>query len=502
VKGPPPAKTEPDEPDGPTVTGQDLNSPTVYGAVSGKYHTEPTTDSASTSGPTDEPTIANTGSATSGAIGSTDEPTVATGGHHDQPAADPTDEPTVANTGYFTTSSHNWPTDESTDEPTIANTGAVPTGPTDELTASLDSPTGYGSTTGSQLDQPTATNLDEPTVTMSRPDDDTTVHTDTDTTTDVGGNEATATGPTVGGWPADAPEPPPLGDLVWRVDQPKEPAATRSPAYYLTLGAAVVVVVGLIAAAAFFSVVRPTREVAGTAKPTQGIPEITVPTSATPSQPPATTPAGPLSALARHPLSASTTQMAPTTCALPRFDPADDKQAAFYLAAKKCAADAWRGVLTDLPGNVELVTVTAAKQTESCGEVAPTSAAVQCDGTVYMTPAHLRDTEQNGRYPGRYLGVFLREYAEALQFTTGLSPLVGDVTTGSAEDLDKRLAQQATCLAGVAAGAMSGLGAVDANITNEIRARLSEVDAPVDAKAWLDKGFAARQPAACNTWAG
>jgi hypothetical protein len=373
--------------------------------------------------------------------------------------------------------------------------------PTATPTAPGSPPTQPGE---NEATEPTVADLDEPTIAISRPDDDITVRTDVDTTMAVGTNEATTTGPTVAGWPADVPEQPSFGDLVWRIDPPpapQAPTATRGPAYYLALGAAVVLVVGLVAAAAIFSVVRPSQEVAGTAKPTQGIPEITAPTSETPTQPPSTAPAGPLSALARHPLSSSTTRMAPTACALPRFDPADDKQAAFYLAAKKCAADAWRGVLKDMPGDVQLVTVTAVKQTGSCGEIAPTGAAVQCDGTVYMTPAHLRDTEQNGRYPGRYLGVFLREYARALQFTTGLSPLVNDVTTGSADDLDTRLAQQATCLAGVAAGAMSGLGAVDTNITNEIRARLSEVDAPADAKSWLDKGFAARQPAACNTWA-
>jgi predicted metalloprotease len=193
--------------------------------------------------------------------------------------------------------------------------------------------------------------------------------------------------------------------------------------------------------------------------------------------------------------------MADATCALPRFDPADAPQATFYAAAKVCADDAWRDVLRQagLDGAVTVVTVTAPVST-SCGDLTPASPATQCEGTVYLGPAHLRDTEQNGRYPGRYLGVFLREYARGLQDTTGLRELVGAVTTGAAEDLDRRLAQQATCLAGVASGAMSGRGAVDANITREVRDRLTTVDAPPDAKAWLDKGFQQRTPAACNTW--
>jgi hypothetical protein len=118
-----------------------------------------------------------------------------------------------------------------------------------------------------------------------------------------------------------------------------------------------------------------------------------------------------------------------------------------------------------------------------------------------MTPAYLRDTEQLGRYPGKYLGIFLREYARALQFTTGIEQLVAAVTSGSAADLDTRVDQQATCLAGVASGAMSGRGDVDANITGEIRQRLTTVDAPPDAGSLLDKGFQQRTPAACNTWA-
>ena len=176
----------------------------------------------------------------------------------------------------------------------------------------------------------------------------------------------------------------------------------------------------------------------------------------------------------------------------------------FFAATKTCADAAWRGTLeaAGLTGAVKLVTVVGAAKQTPCGELTPTSASTQCEDTVYMTPAHLRDTEQNGRYPGKYVGVFLREYAKAVQYTTGLAELVGDVTTGSAEDLDKRLAQQATCLAGMTSGALAGRGAVDTNITNEIRARLTTVDAPPDAGSWLDKGFTARQPAACNTWAG
>ena len=144
---------------------------------------------------------------------------------------------------------------------------------------------------------------------------------------------------------------------------------------------------------------------------------------------------------------------------------------------------------------MEVVTVTAPVRTGSCGEITPDSPSTQCDGTVYMTPAHLRDTEQNGRYPGRYFGVFLREYARALQFTTGLAELAAN-----GDGAEERLAQQATCMAGIASGAMANRGAVDANITGEIGDRLSSVDAPPDAKAWLDKGFQSRTLDACNTW--
>lgn len=304
----------------------------------------------------------------------------------------------------------------------------------------------------------------------------------------------TTTGPTVGSWPLDELMPAPPSDLVWRPDTPEPPAAPRKPGYYVMLGAAVVLVVAVVAAAAVVSVVRPAREVAGAARPAQTVPRITDSESVPAPAPPAANP------VAGHPLSASGARMADATCALPRFGPADGRQAAFYTAAKSCADDAWRGVLDEagLGGDatVDVVTVTKPVQTGSCGEITPASPATQCDGTVYMTPAYLRDAEQNGRYPGRYFGVFLREYARALQYTTGLAALTADIGDG-----EKRLTQQATCMAGIASGAMANRGAVDANITGEIGDRLSGVDAPPDAKAWLDKGFQARTLSACNTWA-
>lgn len=326
-----------------------------------------------------------------------------------------------------------------------------------------------------------------------------------ETTVAVGTDGPTTTGPTVGDWPFDQFEPPPPGELIWQPDSPPAPTpqAARSPAYYVSLGAAVVLVVGLVALAAVVTVLRPGQEIAGRA--TGAVPQITASSEVPPPTTATTqTPAGPLAELAAHPLSSSTTRMPDATCALPRFDPADAQQAAFYAAAKVCADAAWRPVLqaAGLEATVTVVTLTAPAQTRTCGELTPTSPATQCDGIVYLTPAYLRDTEQNGRYPGRYLGVFLREYGRALQHTTGLDEVLTKVDTGSAADLDTRVEQQATCLAGVAAGAMSGRGAVDANIVNEIRDRLSRTDAPPDARSWLDKGFQQRTPAACNSWTG
>ncbi|MFL6122961.1 hypothetical protein [Actinophytocola sp.] len=328
---------------------------------------------------------------------------------------------------------------------------------------------------------------------------------DDEPTLAVVSDDPTTTGPTVGGWPLDQFEPPPPGELIWAPEAPPVAAAAtgRGPAYYVALGAVVVLVVGLVALAAVVTVARPRQEVAGSAS--AAVPAITGSSQAPPpttSAPAPTSQAGPFAELAAHPLSSATTRMPDTTCALPRFDPADDRQAAFYQAAKVCADDAWRPVLqaANLDAEVQVVTLTAPVQTQTCGELTPTSPATECDGTVYLSPAYLRDTEQNGRYPGRYLGVFLREYARALQYATGLDDLVGKVSTGSAADLDTRVDQQATCLAGVVSGSMSGRGAIDGNITNEIHTRLSTVDAPADAQSWLDKGFQQRTPAACNSW--
>jgi hypothetical protein len=384
-----------------------------------------------------------------------------TGQHFSEATSRQPDEPTVA----------------SVDEPTIAAT-------------SLDEPT-IAETT--QPDPAAPTSLDEPTIAEV-------AETDDEPTAAVGTDEPTTTGPTVGGWPLDQFEPPPPGELIWQAETPVEvPPATRSPTYYISLGAAVVIVIGLLAFSAIVTVKRPQQEVAGSGS--AAVPQITTTSNQAPPPTTTSTQAGPnpFAELAAHPLSSATVRMPDATCALPRFDPADDQQGQFYAAAKVCADAAWRPVLREagLEGTVTVITITGAVKTQSCGELTATSPPTQCDGTVYLTPAYLRDTEQNGRYPGRYLGVFLREYARALQYTTGIDQLVTAVPNA---DLDARLDQQATCLAGMTTGAMSGRGAVDTNITNEIRDRLSSVDEPPDARSWLDKGFQQRTPAACNAW--
>jgi hypothetical protein len=373
------------------------------------------------------------------------------------------------------------------DEPTLDTPVDEPTLDESALNgpASVDEPT-VAEPFVSSVGEPVVSSVDEPTVAIVNDD-------------------PTTTGPTVGDWPFDQFEPPPPGELVWQPDvAPTQPPSGRSPAYYVGLGAAVVLVIALVALAALVTVMRPRHEVAGSAS--AAVPRISDSgTAPPPTTAPTTQPqTGPFAELAAHPLSSSTTRMPDATCVLPRFDPADDKQAAFYTAAKKCADDAWRPVLqaAGLSGEVKAVTVTGAVQTQSCGELAPTSAPTECDGTVYIAPAYLRDIEQLGRYPGKYFGIFLREYARALQDVTGLDDLLTKVTTGSAADLDTRVDQQATCLAGVAGGAMAGRGAVDTNIVNEIHQRLTAVDAPPNAQALLDKGFQQRTPAACNTWAG
>lgn len=335
---------------------------------------------------------------------------------------------------------------------------------------------------------------------------------DAEATVAIGGDSPTVTGPTIAGWPGDQTDGDLPGELVWQSDphpsfDNRRLRETRSPGYYASLGAAVVVVVGLVATLAVLTVTRPTRSVGGTAVPTQGLPEITPPSSAAPPSSPtaSTTPA--LDQLAEHPLSTSSAVMGQSTCALPKFDPADEAQATFYDAAKACADAAWRDLLpaAGLPAaDVAVVTVIGDPAQTACGgEVAPTDPATQCQGTVYLTPAYLRDDEGNDRYPGKYFGVFLREYAEAVQFGTGLTELYGEAAGAAGadkSDLERRLAQQATCLAGISSGAMAGLGAVDTNITNEIRDRLTTVDAPPDAAAWLTAGFESRQPATCNSW--
>jgi hypothetical protein len=315
------------------------------------------------------------------------------------------------------------------------------------------------------------------------------------------------TGPIVATWAFDdllqsAP-------AVWPEPKPPRPPA-RKPSFYVSLTVAVMLAVGLVAAVVVLAVRPPVTRTAGEATGVH-IPNLPPPTHSTPpetSVPSSTAPQadGPLAGLADHPLSTSTATMAPFACALPRFDPADAAQARFYQAAKVCADTGFGGLLPasglDAPA-IEVVTVQKGPQDTPCGAVAPTDAATQCQGTVYMTPARLRDVEGLDRYPGKYFGVFLREYAEAVQYATGLTELYEKAkeSPDAPGDLADRLAAQATCLAGVASGAMAGLGAVDSNITNEIRERLTTTDAPLDADAWLQKGFSTREPDSCDTWA-
>ncbi|GAB3442786.1 hypothetical protein [Actinophytocola sediminis] len=313
--------------------------------------------------------------------------------------------------------------------------------------------------------------------------------------------ETAATGPTVAGWRLDdmLQAPPPAMPVP-----PAPPPQPRRPAYYVWVTVAVMLTVGLIAGLAVRAVNPPLTRVSGTpAAP--NIPRLPPPTDSTPPGAPTTTtaapPAGPYAELAAHPLSSSAATMPDQTCALPTFDRADTEQVGFYQAAKVCADAAFGALLTaaELPApTVEVQTVHSGPTETPCGAVEPAAPATQCAGTVYMTPAYLRDVEGNDRYPGRYFGVFLREYARAVLETGGLGPLYAEIT--DVADRDLRIARQATCLAGIAAGAMTGRGAVDANITDEIRARLSELDAPPDAAAWLDKGFNSRQLSACDSW--
>jgi hypothetical protein len=367
---------------------------------------------------------------------------------------------------------------------------------TDGPTASVDRPAAYADEPTASADRPAAY-TDGPTGSVDRP-----------TAYDEGPTVAT-TGPAIATWS--------LEDLLQEMPTPRPaapppssgPRQQRSAAYHVSLTVAVMLTLGLVAALVVLSLDPPQSRVAGNATGLP-IPDLPSPTESVPAttQPPSSNaPEGPLGELATHPLSASTATMSPLTCALPRFDPADAAQERFYDAAKVCADGAFGGLLTaaGLPAvPVNVVTVHGGPSASPCGEVAPTAPATQCRGTVFMTPARLRDTEGLDRFPGKYFGVFLREYAAAVQFGTGLTDLydAAAAAPGVPGDLEERLVRQATCLAGIASAAMDGRGAVDANITGEIRTRLTSVDAPSDADAWLTKGYDSRRPASCNTWRG
>jgi hypothetical protein len=320
--------------------------------------------------------------------------------------------------------------------------------------------------------------------------------------------EEPAIDPATGDWPLDellvetpaVPEP--------HRPRPLEPAPPRRPVYYVSLTVAVMLVLGLVAGLAILTANPPVTRVGGLPI-ALNIPDLPSPSQPTPPSTPTTSaptaPTGVFAKPAAHPLSTSTAAMPASPCDLPTFAIDDDAQASFYEAAKTCADDAFGGLFAEAGFDtvtVEVRTVSGEPVDTPCGEIDPAAPAMQCAGTVYMTPAHLRDVEGNGRYPGRYFGVFLREYARALQEAAGFPDLYEAARAAGAsdEDVTTRASQQATCLAGIAAGAMADLGSVDGNIYTEIGQRLTEVDAPPDAAAWLEKGTGSRQLSACNSW--
>ncbi len=337
-------------------------------------------------------------------------------------------------------------------------------------------------------------------------------------------------GPTVWADPADAAGAPPgdnpagqswsLDDLMResagggltlrepRVVFPEDdvPPPTPGRGHYVALAAAVLLVVGLVGGLVYLTLQRPVSRVTGDAAGV-AVPQLPPPSeSAPPSSSTAPPQVDPLAALVEHPLSVSTETMESVTCPLPRFGTSDAAQATFYAAAKVCADDGFNSLLQAAgldAARIPVVTVQGGPVNTPCGAVAPDAAPRQCKGTVYMTPARLRDVEGLGLFPGKYFGVFLRTYASAVQYAAGVTGLFEKAKTaqGAPADLSARLSQQATCLAGIASASMAGQGAVDENITNEIRERLTTTDDPPAAASWLTKGFDSRRAASCNTWA-
>lgn len=331
----------------------------------------------------------------------------------------------------------------------------------------------------------------------------------------VGGDTPTTTGPTVGAWPYDESaqetERDLPGDLIWQstpLPTYEPPRETRPIGYYLSLAVAVLVVIAAVGALTVLTLNRPTRAVAGSPTATGPAVPTADPTTTEQSSeppPPSTEPSA-LDELAENDLSTNDQAVAPHACSLPTFRPPDADQEAFYLAAEVCVDAVWNSLYPDIGAEDTGIVVTSVigePDETTCGAVAPTDPSTNCGTTVYMTPAHLRDAEGNDRYPGRYLGVLLREYAEAVQDSRGILDAYKEAKEdpeASEAELDQRLNAQATCLAGVTAGALADQGSVDANIVSEIRARLTTVDAPRDADSWYDKGFQSRTPSSCNTW--
>ena len=113
-------------------------------------------------------------------------------------------------------------------------------------------------------------------------------------------------------------------ELIWQAGHPSWCRLPASPAYYISLGAAVVIVVGLLAFAAIVTVKRPQQAVAGSRFRGGSFDHHHFEPGATADHHVDSGRAGTVAELAAHPLSSATVRMPNATCALPRFDPADD----------------------------------------------------------------------------------------------------------------------------------------------------------------------------------
>lgn len=240
-------------------------------------------------------------------------------------------------------------------------------------------------------------------------------------------------------------------------------------------------------------------------------------TTAEPAQP-----AGPqpVARLADNPLFAKGLGLPAITCVLPRWNPSPAAQLPFYEAEADCLFRGWQPVLAaaNLPARRPQVRVETTQFTDPCGTYAATSTAHYCAGdhTIHMTPRWFASENAPPNTVGIYVGVFAHEFGHAVQGMSGVMSAYSEARyQDSAESLElsRRLELEASCFGGMFLTASVGQGSIDRTIYTEAAedeaqrgdypeqtGNPRDHGTPAHNGGWWTTGTSKNRTAECDTW--